>query len=87
MLKLAYQLGVKLAVLEEGIHLDGDSPADELAAALQKIPDPGQDTEDPETAIGDPGNASSFGDRSVNYAFDDLSHLGLDIQGPDSTAI
>ncbi len=91
MLKFAYQLGIKLAMAEEGLlgeEEEGESPADQLAAVLQQIPDPEQEPKPPKKkGIGDPDDTSSYGERSANYAFDDLSHLGLDVQGPDSTAI
>lgn len=88
MLKFAYQIGVKLALAEEGVLNENTSPADQLAAVLQEIPDPQADPKKPKKkGIGDPDDDMSYGDASTNYAFDDLSHLGLDIQGPDSTAV
>lgn len=88
MLKFAYQIGVKLALAEEGLLDEGETPADQLAAVLKQIPDP--ETEPKrlkKKGIGDPDDDTSYGARSANYAFDDLSHLGLDIQGPESTAV
>ena len=90
MLRYAYQLGVKLAMLDEGIPVENNnpnSPADQLAAILQKIPGPDPEPRPAHKGIGDPAQDTRYGDRSVNYAFDDLSHLGLDIQGPTSTAV
>ena len=94
MLKLAYQLGIKLAMAEAGLSeeagnpADKDNPAEQLAKILQQIPD--VQLEPPKLkkkGVGDPEDDTSFGERSTNYAFDDLSHLGLDIQGPESTAV
>ena len=88
MLKLAYQLGVKLAMAEEGLLDEEETPVDQLVAALQQIPDTAFDPRNPKKkGIGDPDDDTTYGDRSTNYAFDDLSHLGLDIQGPESTAV
>lgn len=99
MLKLAYQLGIKIALEEAGIPAEvgipgenshrGNGPAEQLVAALlQQVPDEDNDgLGPPNKAIGDPEQSTSYGSRSANYAFDDLSHLGLDIQGPTSTAV
>lgn len=87
MLKFAYQLGVKLAMAEEGLLEEGETPADQLAAVLQQIPDTEQEPRKPKKGLGDSDQDTNYGARSANYAFDDLSHLGLDIQGPDSTAV
>lgn len=88
MLKLAYQLGVKMAMVDEGIPVHGDeTPADQLAEMLQQIPDPENELAPHKKGIGDVDEDTSYGSRSANYAFDDLSHLGLDIQGPTSTAV
>jgi hypothetical protein len=90
MLKLAYQLGIKLAMAEAGLlpEEEAGNPADQLAAVLQQIPDVESEPPKPKKkGIGDPEDNTSFGERSTNYAFDDLSHLGLDIQGPESTAV
>lgn len=90
MLKRAYRLGVKLALAEEGLPEGEEKPIDQLTTALQQVPDPNQKGppgKDKGDGIGDPNDETNYGNRSANYAFDDLSHLGLDIQGPNSTAV
>ena len=84
MLKTAYQLGIKLAFLEEAGELDD---ADELAKILQGLPEEQPAERFKEKKNGEPVDDLRYGAPSENYAFDDLSHLGLDIQGPDSTAV
>lgn len=88
MLKFAYQLGVKLALAEEGLP-EEETPADQLTNVLQRISGTGQETRPPKMkGIGDPTNDDpTYDTRSINYAFEDLSRLGLDVQGPESTAI
>jgi len=88
MLKLAYQLGVKLALAEE--ENPDASPADMLAQALQGMPDaPIKDVEPgEERAVGEPDDQDvNYGSRMSNFSFDTLGHLGLEEQGPASTGI
>jgi len=88
MLKTAYQLGIKLALLEEaGATLEQLDDSSELAQLLQQLPEDKPADTLKQKKSGEPVDDLRYGSPSENYAFDDLSHLGLDIQGPDSTAV
>jgi hypothetical protein len=65
------------------------NPADQLAAAFQTIVSPDQNPET-DKKLGDPGETyddGSWGGASQNYGFDNLSGIGLDIRGPESTSV
>jgi hypothetical protein len=88
MLRLAYQLGVKLAFAEE--ENPDATPADILAQALQRIPAAPEVNENRKDrkAVGEPDNDSTnYGSRISNFSFETLGHLGLTDQGPASTGI
>jgi len=88
MLKLAYQLGVKLAFAEE--ENPDAKPADLLAQMLQKMPEaPVKEDEGTKNkAIGEPDDDDvNYGSRMTNTSFDNLGHLGLEVQGPASTGL
>lgn len=70
----------------------GKYPAEELASVLQRdandtsaVSAPNQ----PRTSIGEPENPNSSYSGAPSYSFgnDMLSRLGMDIRGPESTAI
>ena len=89
MLKYAYQLGSKIAELEAAALGDGEESENavtELAQILQSIPVSVEPPE-PSSNPGEPEDDDQYGESSINYAFDDLSRMGLDIQGPTSTAV
>ena len=94
MLKLAYRIGMKLAEMEQaaadvgGIGENGErsNAASDLAKALQALP-VSVDLPDIPPSPGDPDEDDSYGESSINYAFNDLSRIGLDIQGPMSTSM
>lgn len=87
MLKLAYQLGVKLA-FAEAENPDAE-PVDLLVQLLQQMPPmPEIPDETKKRDIGEPDDAEvNYGGRISNFAFDTLGHLGLSYQGPASTGI
>lgn len=99
----AYQLGVRLALIKVGmLETTGDEseptnfqmskyPAEELASVLQSdAKDPGSPPANPKKeAIGAPDNPNSTysGAPTQSFGNDMLSRLGVDIRGPESTAI
>jgi hypothetical protein len=88
MLKLAYQLGVKLAFAAE--ENPDAKPADLLAKMLQEIPDVPSVEEGKKRnrPIGEPDDDEvNYGSRMSNFSFDNLGNLGLEQQGPASTGI
>jgi len=90
MLKLAYAIGYKLAQMEE--ENPDASPADALAAALEKIPDvrPPHTSKDDrvQKPVGEPDdNDEYWGSPSTSFELDGLSHLGVTEQGPGATGI
>lgn len=65
------------------------SAADQLAELFQQIPNPDENPEK-NRKLRDPGNSDevdSWGVRSGAFGFDNLSSLGLDIRGPESTSV
>ena len=97
MLKYAYQLGIKLALEEEGL-LEADAnmeskgevpPAELLAAQMKRLP--AEDGKAPPefNAIdkSDENDYFNFGHKNYHWAFDDVSRFGLDIQAPVSNAV
>ena len=93
MLKYAYQIGLKIAELEEAAALENDENAEraenaaaELAQVLQSIP-VNMQPPDPSPSPGEPDEDDQYGESSINYAFDDLSRIGLDVQGPTDTSV
>lgn len=97
MLKFAYQLGIKLALEEEGLlALDEEMnqegkvpPAEFLAEQLKRVP--AEDGKSPpEFSALDKSDESdyfNFGHKNYHWAFDDMSRFGLDIQAPVSNAV
>lgn len=88
MLKLAYQIGVKLAFAEE--ENPDANPADLLAQLLQNLPEVPkvEDEGKRNKPIGEPDDDEvNYGSRISNFSFDTLGHLGLEAQGPASTGI
>jgi hypothetical protein len=88
MLKLAYQLGVKLAFAEE--QNPDANPADLLAQLLQEMPEVPEVTEDTKDkkAIGEPDDQEvNYGSRMSNFSFDTLGQLGLEVQGPATSGL
>jgi hypothetical protein len=74
-------------VQEEGG--EEQNPADQLAEVFQMLMNPDQKPETDKKLV-DPGETdddSSWGTRSQSYGFDNLSGIGLDIRGPESTSV
>lgn len=87
MLKLAYQLGVKLAFAEEVAPTAG--PAELLAQALQELPDaqPVEEKKRRNKPIGKPDDPEVTFSPESSFSFDSVGSPGLEEQGPWTTSI
>lgn len=98
--KVAYTLGVKLAMIDAGIAgpedvgvpdlSQAENPAEALATILQSEPEivenPENEPDDPIGAPPDDGRTYSA-NRSGNITNDLQNATGLDIRGPEITSI
>lgn len=98
--KIAYTLGVKLAMIDAGVASpdevgipdlsEAENPAEALAVILQSEPEVVENPEnEPDEPIGAPkdDNRTYSGNRSGNITNDLQNSLGLDIRGPEATSI
>lgn len=98
--KTAYNLGVKLALIDANVAgysdvgvpdlSEAENPAEALATFLQGEPEGIEEgTVEPDEPIGAPKDdgRTYSGQRSGNISSDIENSLGLDIRGPEESAI